>query len=75
LVFQIELHSFAIPASFELMAYGPKREMLSTELVGAKAVAAHPARPGLLTGPRIPTSGKPVFYFFVPFFFCCLFSF
>jgi hypothetical protein len=46
--------------------------MLSTELVGAEAVTAHPARPELLTGPRGPTSDKPGF-FFVPFFFCCLF--
>jgi hypothetical protein len=48
--------------------------MLSTELVGAEAVTAHPARPELLTGPRGPTSDKPVFPFSF-LFFSCLFSF
>jgi hypothetical protein len=49
--------------------------MLSTELVGAEAVAAHPARHGLLTGLRSPTSGKPGFFFFVLFFLLFVFFF
>jgi hypothetical protein len=53
---------------------GAGRELLYAELVGAEAVAAHPARPDFTNWAAAQYQVRR-FFFFVSFFFCCLFSF